>query len=46
MEGGLRYDDPRLGLEWPLPVREISEKDDAWKLFDEVEAELKERMSV
>ena len=19
-EGGLRYDDPRLGLEWPLPV--------------------------
>ena len=46
MEGGLRYDDPRLGLEWPLPVGEISEKDDAWKLLDEVEAELKERMSV
>ena len=31
-EGGLRYDDPRLGLEWPLPVSEISEKDAAWKL--------------
>ena len=46
MEGGLRYDDPRLGLEWPLPVGEMSEKDDAWKLLDEVEAELKERMSV
>jgi dTDP-4-dehydrorhamnose 3,5-epimerase len=24
-EGGLRYDDPRLGLTWPLPVAEISE---------------------
>ena len=46
MEGGLRYDDPRLGLEWPLPVAEMSEKDDGWKLLDDVEAELKERMSV
>ena len=45
MEGGLRYDDPRLGLEWPLPVGEMSEKDDKWKLLDEVEGELKERMS-
>ena len=26
-EGGLRYDDPRLGLNWPLPVTEITEKD-------------------
>ena len=23
-EGGLRHDDPRLGLDWPLPVSEIS----------------------
>jgi dTDP-4-dehydrorhamnose 3,5-epimerase len=46
MEGGLRYDDPRLGLEWPLPVGEISTKDDSWKMLDDVEAELKERMSV
>jgi dTDP-4-dehydrorhamnose 3,5-epimerase len=45
-EGGLRYDDPRLGLEWPLPVGELSEKDSGWKLLDEVEAELKERMNV
>ena len=28
-EGGLAYDDPRLGLEWPLPVAAISEKDAA-----------------
>jgi dTDP-4-dehydrorhamnose 3,5-epimerase len=26
-ERALRYDDPRLGLEWPLPVRVISDKD-------------------
>jgi len=45
MEGGLRYDDPRLGLEWPLPVAEISEKDAAWAMLDEVEPELRRRMS-
>jgi dTDP-4-dehydrorhamnose 3,5-epimerase len=44
-EGGLRYDDPRLDLRWPLPVGEMSEKDAGWKLLDEIEAELKERMS-
>src|SRR5499427_1707751 len=26
-EGGLRYDDPRLGLTWPLPVAVMSDKD-------------------
>ncbi len=26
-EGGLMYDDPRLGLSWPLPVTAISPKD-------------------
>ena len=44
-EGGLRYSDPRLGLEWPLPVAEISPKDAAWPLLDAVEPELKRRMS-
>jgi dTDP-4-dehydrorhamnose 3,5-epimerase len=44
-EGGLRYSDPRLGLEWPLPVAEISPKDAAWPLLDEVEPELRRRMS-
>ena len=29
-EGGLRYDDPVLGLSWPLAVTEISAKDRAW----------------
>lgn len=45
-EGGLRYDDPRLGIEWPLEVTSISAKDSAWPLLDEVEAELRARMSV
>lgn len=44
-EGGLRYDDRRLGLQWPLPVAAISEKDTSWKLFDDIEPELRRRMS-
>jgi dTDP-4-dehydrorhamnose 3,5-epimerase len=43
-EGGLRYDDPRLRLKWPLLVREISEKDANWKFLEEVEVDLMERM--
>jgi dTDP-4-dehydrorhamnose 3,5-epimerase len=46
VEGGLRYDDPRLDLTWPLPVAEISDKDKAWALLDEYEPELKRRMTL
>lgn len=45
-EGGLRFDDPRLGLEWPLPVGEVSEKDAGWRPLAEAEAEVKERMTL
>lgn len=45
-EGGLLHDDPRLGLQWPLPISVISEKDHAWRPLDEVESELKRRMTV
>src|SRR5437773_5450258 len=45
VEGGLLYNDPRLGLTWPIPVTEISLKDDSWKLLAEVEPELKGRMT-
>lgn len=45
VEGGLRYDDPRLELEWPLPVSEISEKDLGWALLADAEREMRERMS-
>jgi dTDP-4-dehydrorhamnose 3,5-epimerase len=29
-ERGVRYDDPRFEIEWPLEVSEISEKDRTW----------------
>jgi len=45
-EGGLMYNDPRLGLKWPLSVTEISMKDDGWKLLAEAEPELKRRMTL
>ncbi|CAN5395322.1 dTDP-4-dehydrorhamnose 3,5-epimerase [soil metagenome] len=32
-EMGLRYNDPALKIEWPLPVTQISEKDKAWPLI-------------
>jgi dTDP-4-dehydrorhamnose 3,5-epimerase len=32
---GLRYNDPALGLNWPLPVSVISAKDASWPLFEE-----------
>jgi dTDP-4-dehydrorhamnose 3,5-epimerase len=46
VEGGLMYDDPALGLTWPLPVTEISEKDANWRSLEEVEEELKQRMAL
>ena len=45
-EGGLRYDDPRLGLKWPLPVAVISPKDQAFRPMSEIENEVKHRMSL
>jgi dTDP-4-dehydrorhamnose 3,5-epimerase len=44
-EGGLRHDDPQLGLEWPLPVTVISPKDQAFRPLREIEDEVKRRMS-
>jgi dTDP-4-dehydrorhamnose 3,5-epimerase len=44
-EGGLSPHDPRLGLAWPLPVSEMSDKDRQWKSLDEIEPELKQRMA-
>jgi dTDP-4-dehydrorhamnose 3,5-epimerase len=45
-EGGLCYDDPRLGLVWPLPISEISPKDSAWAPLSEIEPELKLKMGL
>ena len=44
-EGGLMYNDPRLGLEWPLPVSVISEKDMKFGLLESIEAEVKRKMA-
>lgn len=39
-ERGVRYDDPAIGIEWPLPVSVISEKDAAWPLLDSSNSKL------
>jgi dTDP-4-dehydrorhamnose 3,5-epimerase len=46
LESGLLYNDPRLALDWPLPITVMSEKDRAWRSLDQQEAELKQRMSL
>lgn len=33
-EGGLRWNDPALGIRWPLPCTQTSEKDAAWPLIE------------
>jgi dTDP-4-dehydrorhamnose 3,5-epimerase len=33
-ERGLRYDDPALGIEWPLHAAVVSDKDRSWPLMD------------
>lgn len=33
LERGLRHDDPALGIEWPLPVTVVSDKDRNWPDF-------------
>jgi dTDP-4-dehydrorhamnose 3,5-epimerase len=31
---GIRFDDPKLGIEWPLPVTSISDQDLNWNLLE------------
>ncbi len=45
-DGGLSPFDPDLGIEWPLPVSEISAKDRHARPLAEVVDELKRRMTV
>jgi dTDP-4-dehydrorhamnose 3,5-epimerase len=33
-ERGIRYDDPALSIQWPMPITVISEKDAAWQPFE------------
>lgn len=46
LEGGLRSDDPALGISWPLPVGEMSDKDRAWPLLSDAGPEVARRMTV
>jgi dTDP-4-dehydrorhamnose 3,5-epimerase len=45
-ESGLLHNDPRLNLQWPLPVTVISDKDRKFALLDEIEPKLKRRMTI
>jgi dTDP-4-dehydrorhamnose 3,5-epimerase len=45
-ESGLMHNDSRLGLQWPLPVAVISDKDQKFKLLDQIEPELRRRMTI
>lgn len=38
-EVGLRYDDPDLGLEWPVAVESVSPKDASWPLLADIDTE-------
>ena len=44
-EGGLVYNDPKLGLKWPLPVSVISDKDQKFELLAKIEPEVKRKMA-
>ena len=44
-EGGLMYNDPRLGLNWPLPVSVISDKDQKFAPLAEIESEIRRKMA-
>jgi len=44
-EGGLSPFDARLGLSWPLPVTEMSDKDRNWAPLVDIESSLCQRMA-
>lgn len=37
-EGGLRHDDPAVAITWPIPVTDISARDQAWPSLDTLTA--------
>ncbi|MGB5136772.1 MAG: dTDP-4-dehydrorhamnose 3,5-epimerase family protein [Prochlorococcaceae cyanobacterium] len=45
-EFGLRWDDPELGISWPLAVTEISAKDASWPLLSESLGTIRTRMTL
>lgn len=33
-EGGIKYDDPSLAIQWPLPIGEVSDRDRSYSFID------------
>jgi dTDP-4-dehydrorhamnose 3,5-epimerase len=33
-ERGVRFDDPKVGIAWPIPPTEVSDKDRSWPDLD------------
>jgi dTDP-4-dehydrorhamnose 3,5-epimerase len=46
LESGLNVSDPGLGITWPLPAGDMSDKDRVWPLLSEVGNEVRRRMKV
>ena len=34
-EGGVRFDDPAIGIDWPLPIGTVSDRDRSFPLIDD-----------
>jgi dTDP-4-dehydrorhamnose 3,5-epimerase len=34
-EGGVRFDDPAIGIDWPLPIGKVSDRDRSFPLIDD-----------
>jgi len=45
-ERGIRFDDPKFSIRWPVMPSELSDKDRKWTPFAVQEAELKARMAL
>ena len=45
-EDGLLFDDPRLGIAWPLAVTDMSDKDRRWRPIAAAEPALRQRMTL
>ena len=43
-ERAVRFDDPAIGIEWPLPVTVIDQKDSNWPLLDQLAAQGEEAL--
>jgi dTDP-4-dehydrorhamnose 3,5-epimerase len=45
-QGGLLHDDPKLAIEWPLPVTAISSRDRNWPRLETFESKLRRAMAM